>query len=66
MDSKTRISALRRLGEKITSLTAEQKKDLFEETANENPWFTGENIELALQGISAFLNQKKLEDWANH
>ncbi|MBS1489189.1 MAG: acyl-CoA reductase [Bacteroidetes bacterium] len=65
MDSKTRISALNRMGKKITSLTVGQKKYLFEETANENPWFTSENIELALLGISTLLNREKLEEWAN-
>ncbi|MBS1680197.1 MAG: acyl-CoA reductase [Bacteroidetes bacterium] len=63
MTIKKRIAAFHQLGEKIGALSAEDKAFLFQETANENPWFTSDNIQLALDGIAFFLNYDALEKW---
>ncbi len=47
-------------------MTPEEKQLLFDQAANENPWFTADNVSQALLSISQLLNQQKLEEWANH
>jgi len=65
MDLKERISAFARLGERINQLTPEEKDNLIIRAKNENSWFTNESIELALKGISKFLNEHTLVEWTS-
>ena len=60
---KERISAFKRLGEKIKSLTASQKESLYINCRNNNSWFTAKSIDMALQGITEMLSGDKLEKW---
>ncbi len=63
MTLEKRIKAFHQLGELIRNLSSDEKENLFTKTANENPWFTDQNVEQALKGISKFLDQQVLEKW---
>ncbi|MBI1767560.1 MAG: acyl-CoA reductase [Bacteroidetes bacterium] len=63
MTLENRIKAFHLLGEKIRTLSSNEKENLFEKVANENPWFIAENVDQALKGVSKFLDQKVLETW---
>jgi len=63
MTLENRINAFHLLGKKIETLSPDEKENLFIRTANENPWFTANNIELALKGISKFLDANVLQQW---
>ena len=58
-----RINAFSLLGLKISSLTEEEKETLHNGAARNNPWFTKDSVNLALQGISLFLKQENLHQW---
>ncbi|MGC4023167.1 MAG: acyl-CoA reductase [Cyclobacteriaceae bacterium] len=64
MTLNNRIEAFHQLGEKIKNLSSQEKSILFLEIANENPWFTESNVQLAFDGISKFLNKEVLEKWS--
>lgn len=63
MTKEERVVGFHTLGEAIQQLTAEEKEDLFLQTAHENPWFTFENIERSLKGVQQFLNEATLNAW---
>lgn len=63
MDITTRINSFVSLGQVLRSMPAEQLKTLADKTANQNPWFTHENIKFALKEISQSLTAENLTDW---
>ncbi len=63
MIRKERINAFALLGQKIKNLTNEELTDLTDKARNENGWFTPENVNMALVGISKFLDQDTIEKW---
>lgn len=58
-----RIAAFHLLGKKIQNLTEEDLNDLAWRVENNNNWFTPEQTKAALQGLTAFLDQDKIERW---
>ena len=64
MTLEKRIAAFGRLAERIKKLTEADKEELFAKAANENPWFTPDNISSALEGITLFLDPIALADWS--
>lgn len=66
MNLSIRISAFSSMGEYFRDLPAGARKDLAEKARNENPWFTEDNVLLALKGIETLLDRPKLTAWANH
>ncbi|MFM8911535.1 MAG: acyl-CoA reductase [Flammeovirgaceae bacterium] len=58
-----RVNAFVQLGNRLTYLSEDEKKTLFHRANAENPWFTEENCERALQGISIFLDTSVLDRW---
>lgn len=58
-----RIDGLAELGTRLQNLSDETKKGLCLRANQENPWFTGSNIALALNGIGEFLEKEKLQRW---
>lgn len=58
-----RIAAFDALGKIIRTLSTEEIDRLSRNAASHNNWFTRENIQLALDGISSFLHQDKLKKW---
>ena len=63
MTLEDRIAGLNSLIEKIDNLGNEEKEDLYFKASNSNPWFTHDNINLALEGIKIFLNKDILSQW---
>lgn len=73
MQLKDRIIAFANLGRVIQQYTSEDKNILsgykqildnaVEQSRVQNPWFTSENIQLALTGIAHILKQDLLEKW---
>ncbi len=66
MTPAKRIDAFARLGEKIKSLSADEKIELCDKIRNENPWFTPDNIALSLNGIVKFLDHQVLKEWTGN
>jgi hypothetical protein len=65
MNLLTRIRAFSALGEYIGDLDLNQRLTLAEKARNENPWFTEDNVMLALKGVETLLDGPKLTAWAN-
>ncbi len=65
MTLEKRIDAFNQLGKRLTGLSSEEKSDLHSKVGNENPWFTPENVDLALTGISKYLSRQVLEKWTS-
>ena len=63
MTLEDRIEAFVRLKTIIENQSEVEKEYLFTKATNQNPWFTHENIGLALQGVTKFLDKKKLTEW---
>ena len=58
------IDIFSHLGDRIKSLPPETLESLELNSANENPWFTQENIQLSFDGLQAYLNKDDLSQWA--
>jgi hypothetical protein len=63
MALENRIDAFHELGNYLRAISPAEKEALLSQTANENPWFNGENTILALTGISKFLDRHTLGEW---
>lgn len=63
MKLSNRIAAFTALGSLIRSFSEEEIKGLARRAAAKNNWFTEENVRLALEGISTFLEEEKLKEW---
>ena len=66
MTLEHRIEAFAQLGNKITTLSADELNVLTGKVRNENPWFTPESTLMALRGISKFLTKEALQNWTNN
>jgi hypothetical protein len=53
------------LGNELKNSSGQTLKYLFEGSSMENPWFTSENVRLAIEGITHLLNQDKLTSWVS-
>lgn len=65
MKVEERIHAFHRLGEQLNSLSEETVQSLALAARNENPWFTSDSVRMAVRGITAWLNQSKLQEWTS-
>lgn len=65
MHLERRIYAFHQLGDQIKAMTTSEFSSLVVAVANQNPWFTEENLKLALQGVSMHLNKTDLTKWAS-
>lgn len=63
MTKNERINAFTLLGDYILNLTDLEFKSIALQAKSQNPWFTEENVRLALDGIASFLQAKKLNTW---
>lgn len=64
MNFSVRLHAFEVLGERLRSLDLDAKRTLAEKARNENPWFTEDNVLLALRGVEQLLDGGKLLKWA--
>jgi hypothetical protein len=65
MDLENRISTLAAWGEIIKNLTPDEKDYLYAKAAAHNNWFTKDNLELSIQGILRYLDEKNLKKWVS-
>ncbi|HEY9044456.1 MAG TPA: acyl-CoA reductase [Ohtaekwangia sp.] len=63
MNVHVRINAFSALGQSLKGLNFTDFQSLAEQAARENPWFTKDNVRMALDGIVEFLQKDKLEQW---
>ncbi|WP_026135888.1 acyl-CoA reductase [Nafulsella turpanensis] len=63
MTLSNRIAALAALGQLVRNFSDEEKEQLYYKAAAHNSWFTRENVLLALDGISRYLDEEKLKQW---
>jgi hypothetical protein len=63
MTIQERILPFINLGKFLQNLSSTEFQSLALDVANENPWFTSQNVRLALEGVTEFLDEKKLSGW---
>ncbi len=63
MNTEKTIDTLSRLGNLLKSMPPDQVAALAETAANENNWFTPENVKSAMIGATNYLNAAKLNQW---
>lgn len=63
MNLDQRISAFGRLGALLRKEESNLLLDLAPKAANENPWFTSDNVFLAIQGLQIMLDEQKIRSW---
>ena len=66
MNIDDRINSFHQLGLKLKSLDEDQLEELHWRAQNSNPWFTNENINSALTGITKFLEKDTLYNWVRN
>lgn len=63
MDLEERIDIFIKLHKRLACIPKETMENLVTQARNQNPWFTKENINSALQGILILLEEKNLQKW---
>ncbi|HYF69424.1 MAG TPA: acyl-CoA reductase [Ohtaekwangia sp.] len=63
MTADEKVIAFHKLGQFLNNMSDDEFQTLALNVKNENPWFTEQNVRLALNGILDFLNEDKLRDW---
>jgi hypothetical protein len=63
MKLSERIDAFTELGRRVHSIEEGDKNSLYRRAADYNAWFTPQQCELAMKGISKFLVKEQLEQW---
>ncbi len=66
MNLDERISAFSELGNQLTTLPESDLAALSKKAEQKNPWFTKQNIALAIAGIGQFLLADKLTKWVQN
>src|SRR5690606_29097795 len=66
MTLEERIRGFEALGEKLGSLSDETILDISGKAQQQNPWFTSQNIRLALTGIGKLLDAENLQRWVSN
>jgi hypothetical protein len=63
MPLEQRIRAFHELGNRLQTLAPDTFQEWCRAAGNENPWFTAQNISVAIKGVVAFLEEKTLRQW---
>lgn len=66
MTLEERIRGFEALGKKLGSLSDETILDISGKAQQQNPWFTSQNIRLALTGIGKLLDAENLQRWVSN
>jgi hypothetical protein len=66
MSVDERIAAFDRLGTALVTLTNDEFKSLALKAASENPWFTEDNIRMAVSSIHLVLSADVLKQWTSN
>lgn len=65
MKIEERILAFSALGKWMEQVREEEFQTLAEDVRRENPWFTSDNVRMAVSGVAKFLNKEKLQAWVS-
>ena len=65
MNTHVRINAFSLLGQTLKNIDDTEFQTLAEQAAHENPWFTKENVRMAIEGIIKLLQKERLEQWVS-
>jgi len=65
MELADRIKAFAELGDQIKGLPPAQRAVIQQGAVSENPWFTSDQVEMALTGITKFLSEPVLHRWTS-
>ena len=65
MNVDERIAAFDRLGTALVTLTNDEFKSLAFKAASENPWFTEDNIRMAISSLHLMLSEQALQNWTS-
>lgn len=65
MNAHVRINAFSLLGETLKNINDAEFQSLTEQAVRENPWFTKENVRMAMDGIIKILQKERLEQWVS-
>lgn len=65
MNAHVRINAFSLLGQTLKNINDDEFQTLAEQAARENPWFTKENVRMAMDGIIQLLQKERLERWVS-
>ena len=65
MNVHVRINAFSLLGQTLKNINDDEFQTLAEQAARENPWFTKENVRMAMDGIIQLLQKERLEQWVS-
>jgi hypothetical protein len=65
MNAHVRINAFSLLGQTLKNIDDAEFQTLTEQVARENPWFTKENVRMAIDGIIKLLQKERLEQWVS-
>ena len=63
MNVEERIKALDQLGSFLASVPQDEFQSVAEKAALENPWFTKDNVRMAIDGVGQFLRANTLAHW---
>jgi hypothetical protein len=63
---ENRIKAFAELGKHLHQISDEAMQNLVAGARQENPWFTEDNIKMAIRGIGATLEYAKLKTWTKN
>ncbi|MDJ1470433.1 acyl-CoA reductase [Cytophagaceae bacterium DM2B3-1] len=66
MTINERKAAFIETGNRLRTLSTEQLQEWQFRIKSENPWFTPENVQQALQGIVFMLEREQLDQWLEH
>ncbi len=63
LDLKGRAKSFLELADRLKNLDQEVKNTIFEKANYQNAWFTNKNLQLAFDGLLAYLDEQKLNTW---
>lgn len=58
-----RLNSFISLGERLSSLSLDEKEEVMRRTNNQNNWFTSNSVLSALEGLSYMLEEQNLRKW---
>ncbi len=64
MDINQRIKSFLKLNDRLSSIDLKNLHAVFDKATAMNPWFTAENIDLAMEGMHRYLNEENISRWA--
>lgn len=60
-----RLAALEKLGKSLSAIDEGTLEEIALKVRNENPWFTPGSVNLALEGVTRYLEPEKMKKWVS-